>query len=274
MRDSDLLASRPVRGALGLVFVLSAFVIYLPLMVMMLFSVNSGRFQTLPFREPTLQWYLRIASDRGFADGLLNSLVVATGASLLATTIGFLAAYGFQKARLPGRPLLLGLVLAPLAVPLILIGIGMRLQITAIGLQPALWIVMLGQTVYVLPLAILNLRARIAKVPPSLEEAALSLGAGRLRAIFGIVAPACGSTLLATLLLTFTFAFDEFVIAYFLTNFEITLPIKIWTTLVTGFDPTINAVGTGVFLFSLTLGIAAQLFLVARRPNTAGGRPA
>ena len=64
--------------------------------------------------------------------------------------------------------------------------------------------------------------------------------------------------MIATLLLTFTFAFDEFVIAYFLTNFEITLPIKIWTTLVTGFDPVINAVGVAVFLFSMTLGLLAQ----------------
>ena len=153
---------------------------------------------------------------------------------------------------------------APLAVPLILIGIGMRLQISALGISPALWLVALGQTVYVLPLATLNLRTRIMRVPPSLEEAALSLGAGRMRAIFGIVAPACGSTLVATLLITFTFAFDEFVIAYFLTNFQLTLPIRIWTTLVTGFDPTINAVGTAVFLFSLAVGIMAQAVLLTR----------
>lgn len=271
MTQVDLLVSRWVRGVLAAFFILATFIIYLPLFVMVVFSFNSGRFQTLPFREPTLQWYLRAASDQSFIDGLTNSLIIASGASLLATTIGFLAAYGFHRSNIPARPLLLGLVLAPLAVPLILIGIGMRLQITSIGLEPALWIVMLGQTVYVLPLAILNLRARIARVPPSLEEAALSLGASRLRAIFGIVAPACGSTLIATLLLTFTFAFDEFVIAYFLTNFEITLPIKIWTTLVTGFDPTINAVGTAVFVFSLSLGVTAQLFLAARQSRTERG---
>lgn len=269
MSAADLVAARPARIALGLLFAVTLVVVYLPLAVMMVFSFNSGRYQTLPFREPTLDWYVRLAADRGFIDGLLNSLAIAAGASLLATTLGFLAAYGFHRARLPGKPLLLGLVLAPLAVPLLLIGIGMRLQITALGLQPALWLVLLGQTVYVLPLAILNLRARIARVPPSLEEAALTLGAGRLRALFGIVAPACGATLLATIMLTFTFAFDEFVIAYFLTNFEVTLPIKIWTTLVTGFDPTINAVGTAVFLFSLTVGVAAQAVLLARQPRGA-----
>ena len=264
MTERALLTTRGLRATLGLVFGVTLVTVYLPLTVMMVFSFNSGRYQTLPFREPTLQWYVRMAQDGSFANGLTNSLVVAAVASVLATTLGFLAAYGFHRSRVPGRTVLLALVLAPLAVPLILVGIGMRLQVTALGLSPGLWLVMLGQTVYVLPLAILNLRTRIMQVPPSLEEAALSLGASRLRAIFGIVAPVCGSTLMATLLITFTFAFDEFVIAYFLTNFQLTLPIKIWTTLVTGFDPTINAVGTAVFLFSLTAGITAQVVLLAR----------
>lgn len=264
-----LTASRAARWGLGLLFGLAVVVVYLPILVMVVFSFNSGRYQTLPFRDFTTDWYLRVLQDASFSEGLLTSLAIAGSASLLATTLGFLAAYGFHKAQLPAKPILLGLVLAPLAVPLILVGIGMRLQITAFGLSPSLWLVLLGQTIYVLPLAVLNLRVRIARIPPSLEEAALTLGASRMRAIIEILAPACGATLLATLLLTFTFAFDEFVIAYFLTNFQITLPIKIWTTLVTGFDPTVNAVGTFVFLFSVTLGVLAQTVLLARQ---SGGR--
>lgn len=265
----DMVAPRALRGALGLVFAGAILVIYLPIVVMAVFSFNSGRYQTLPFREPTLDWYVQLARDQSFLDGLGNSLLIASGAAVLATALGFFAAYGFYKARLPGKPLLIGLVLAPLVVPLLLIGIGMRLQLNALGLQPSLFFVLFGQTVYVLPLAVLNLRARLAHVPPSLEEAAMSLGASRMRALAEIVAPACATTLLATLLLTFTFAFDEFVIAYFLTNFQVTLPIKIWTTLVTGFDPKINAAGTLVFLFSLTVGVGAQAILLLRGAKAA-----
>ena len=132
-----------------------------------------------------------------------------------------------------------------------LIGISLRLYFVSLGLKPSLWLVFVGQTLFVLPLAILNLRNRIAQIPRSHEEAAWALGASRLRAIVEIVLPSCRFAVVATLIVTFTFAFDEFVIAYFLTNFDITLPIKIWTTLVTGFDPTINAVGVCVFLFSM-----------------------
>lgn len=264
-RLTALTSTRPVRVGLGALFAVTAVIIYLPLLVMVLFSFNSGRYQTLPFREPTTEWYARAIADKGFTDGLANSLLLASLASVLATAFGFLCAYALVRARFAGKPIVLALVLAPLAVPLILIGIGMRLQATRLGVEPALWLVLIGQTVYVLPLAVLNLRGHIADLPPSLEEAAMSLGAGRWRAVIEIVAPSCAPALLATLLLTFTFAFDEFIIAYFLTNFDITLPIKIWTSLVTGFDPTINAVGTGVLLFSLTLGLGAQLMILSTR---------
>ena len=156
------------------------------------------------------------------------------------------------------------LVLAPLAVPLILIGISLRLYFVSVGFEPSLGLVYAGQVLYVLPLAVLNLRNRIAQIPKSHEEAAWALGASRLRAIIEIVLPACKLAIVATLIITFTFAFDEFVIAYFLTNFSITLPIKIWTSLVTGFDPAINAAGAMVFSFSMILGIVAQVLFMRR----------
>lgn len=265
---TSLVTTRAARGLLGLFFGLLIICVYLPLATMFVFSFNSGRYQTLPFREFTFDWYVRAVSDVGFTNGLVNSLMLATGASTLAVIIGFLCAYALVRARVPAMAALTALILAPLAVPLILLGIGMRLQLTSAGVPLSLWAVLGGQTVYVLPLAIMNLRARLLQVPESLEEAAISLGAGRLRAMLEIVAPVCGTAIAATFLITFTFAFDEFVIAYFLTNFETTLPIKIWTTLVTGFDPTINAVGTGVLLFSLMIGLIAQLILLRR--NTDG----
>lgn len=264
MSHRSLVLTRGARALLVLFFALMVIVVYMPLATMFVFSFNSGRFQTLPFRGFTFDWYVRAASDTGFVDGLVNSLVIASVASIAATVIGFFCAYALVRARIPGKGVLTLLILAPLALPLILLGIGMRLQLTSAGVPLSLWAVLFGQTVFVLPLAIMNLRARLIQVPMSCEDAAVSLGASRLRARLEIVAPMCKTSLGATLLITFTFAFDEFVIAYFLSNFETTLPIKIWTTLVTGFDPTINAVGTGVLIFSLFLGFVAQSILLRR----------
>ena len=245
-----------VRGAFATIFGVAAIVIYLPIVVMFVFSFNSGRYQVMPFRDFTVRWYERLLVDPQYISGLVNSVLIAGAVSVTATAIAFACAYSLVNARFPGKTAATLFVLAPLAVPLVLIGISLRLYFVSLGLEPSLWLVFVGQTLFVLPLAILNLRNRIAQIPRSHEEAAWALGASRLRAIVEIVLPSCRFAVVATLIVTFTFAFDEFVIAYFLTNFDITLPIKIWTTLVTGFDPTINAVGVCVFLFSLGMGIA------------------
>ena len=238
--------------------------IYLPIIVMAVFSFNSGRYQVMPFREFTLVWFGRVFRDAQYFSGLMNSVTVASAVSVSATAIAFLCAYSLVNARFPGKTAVTLFVLAPLAVPLILTGIGLRLYFVSIGFEPSLGLVYAGQVLYVLPLAVLNLRNRIAQIPRSHEEAAWALGASRLRAILEIVLPSCRFAIVATLIITFTFAFDEFVIAYFLTNFSITLPIKIWTTLVTGFDPAINAIGVMVFGFSMALGIAAQALFMRK----------
>lgn len=253
------------RWLFGGIFWTAALIIYLPILVMIAFSFNSTRYQVMPFRQFTTDWYARVFADTQYVEGLLNSLLVAGSVSMIATAIAFLCAYSLVNAEFPGKMLVTIFVLAPLAVPLILIGISMRLYFVNLGFQPSLGLAGVGQVIYVMPLAILNLRNRIAQIPKSQEEAAWALGAGRTRSMLEIVLPNCKFALAATLILTFTFAFDEFVIAYFLTNFSITLPIKIWTSLVTGFDPAINAVGTMVFLFSMALGICSQLLLMKEK---------
>ncbi len=248
----------------GLLFGTAALIIYLPIIVMIAFSFNSGRYQVMPFRQFTWKWYGRVFQDAQYVAGFVNSMTIAAAVSVTATAIAFACAYSLVNANFPGKMVVTLLVLAPLAVPLILIGIALRLYFVAIGFEPSLGLVYAGQVLYVLPLAVLNLRNRIAQIPKSHEEAAWALGASRLRAIFEIVVPACRLAIVATLIITFTFAFDEFVIAYFLTNFSITLPIKIWTSLITGFDPAINAVGVMVFSFSMVLGVIAQILFMRR----------
>jgi len=250
--------------ALALLFWITASVIYLPIGVMAVFSFSAARYQILPIPEYTTEWYTRVFTDGQYAAGFLNSVLLAGSVSLAATLVGFACAYSLVNARFPGKTAVTLLVLAPLAVPLLLVGIAMRIWTTMLGLQPSLPLAGVGQVLYVLPLAVLNLRNRIAQLPKSHEEAAWALGASRLWAIVDVILPACRASLLATFILCFTFAFDEFVIAYFLTNFSVTLPIKIWTTLVTGFDPTINALGTMVFVFSLMLGVTAQWLLMRK----------
>jgi spermidine/putrescine transport system permease protein len=128
----------------------------------------------------------------------------------------------------------------------------------SIGWHFSLLTVLLGHLIFSIPLALLILRARLLQIPISLEEAAWDLGAGRLRSLWEVVLPMALPGILVSILLTFTFSFDEFIVAYFLTQFELTLPIKIWANLITGFDPTVNAIGSIVLVLSLTVVLMAQ----------------
>lgn len=252
---------------LALLALVFGLLLYLPLAVMVLFSVNRARFATFPFSAFSWRWYEQLLADPAWIAALVNSLMVGLAASFIATVLGFLCGYSLAVARFRGKDAFTLLVLAPLAVPLILLGVSIRVMMFALGLQPSLWFVLVGHVVYVLPLAVLLLRNRIARIPPSQEGAALDLGATRLQAIRLVVLPQCRTAIVATFLLTFTFAFDEFIIAYFLTTFELTLPLKIWVSLMTGFDPTVNAAGTLMLLASIAIGVTAQALSMRQDRN-------
>ena len=253
-----------LNNLLYILFFFIIFIIYLPIIVMIIFSFNSSKYQIMPFRDFTTEWYYRVINDTQYLEGLMNSLVVSFTVSLLATILAFFCSYSLVNSSFRGKSILNLFFLTPLVVPLILIGISLRFYLSAQGYEPSLYLVTIGQSIFVMPLAILNLSNRMSQIPKNLEEAAWSLGSSRIRSMFEIILPSCKFSLIATFILTFTFAFDEFIIAYFLNNFSITLPIKIWTSLVTGFDPAINAVGTLVFLTSLTLGLTAQLLFMKK----------
>ena len=236
-------------------------IIYAPMVLVVVFSLNSGRFLTLPLKSFSLEWYRLLLADSAFLEALQNSVYLATSVSLVATGLGFLGAYGLVHSHFRGKALLTQFLITPLAVPGILLGLALRVYCLRLGWQFSLMTAFLGHLLVALPLAVLVLKARILQIPKSLEEAAWNLGARRWRSLFEVVLPLCIPGLVASLLLTFTLSFDEFIIAYLLTQFEITLPIQIWTLLITGFDPTVTAIGTCVFVLSLGVALLAQLLV-------------
>jgi spermidine/putrescine transport system permease protein len=105
----------------------------------------------------------------------------------------------------------------------------------------------------------LIIRARLSGLPVQYEEPGWDLGASRLRAIWHIVIPLTLPGIIAAFLLTFTLSFDEFLIAWFVCGFQATLPVKIWELIRSGLNPTINALGSVIFVFSMALAIVASL---------------
>lgn len=252
------------RIPLILTLALTGAVIYLPILFVVIFSFNSGRFQVFPLKGFSLVWYQKMLSDTAFMDALKNSVIVSLGVGVVSTIFGFLGAYSLVKAEFRFKDLLSTLLITPLAVPGVLLAISLRVYFYSLGWSFSLLTVFLGQLITNIPLALMIIRARLLQIPLSLEEAAWDLGAGRLRSLAEVILPMTIPSMIVSMLLTFTFSFDEFIIAYFLTQFELTLPIKIWANLITGYDPTVNAIGTIVFFLSLMIVFFGQRFVLGK----------
>lgn len=254
-------------GWAGLIGAFYAF-IYLPVAVLILFSFHDGRVPVPPFEGPTLHWYGRVLANGKLIEAAGNSLAVGILSSAAATALGFLAAVGFARHRVPLARAVEAMLVIPLTVSYIIIGLGLLITLNGLGLSKSLVAVGLGHVVINLPLCFLIALSQMGPAEARLEAAARDLGASELSVMTRVTLPLAAPALVAGFFLSFTLSWDEFVIAFLLTNFDVTLPVVIWSMLRTGLNPETNAAGTLVFGVSLALVALVELVVLRRR----GGR--
>ena len=238
--------------------------IFLPVGVLVLFSFQDGRLPVPPFNGPSLRWYADVLADRRLMSGLANSLMVAGLSSAVALVLGFLAAQGLARYRLPGTALLRVVLIAPLTVSYLIIALGLLTLYNRADVGLSLWTAGIGHVVINLPLCFAILYAAMGEHQRAAEQAARDLGASEWRVMALITAPMMMPAMLAAYFLAFTFSWDEFIIAFLLTRFDVTLPVEIWSLLRSGLTPRANAIGSLVFLVSVAVVIVLQLVLVRR----------
>jgi spermidine/putrescine transport system permease protein len=238
--------------------------IFLPVIVLMLFSLQGSQIPVPPFNGPSLKWYAEVLGDRGVIEALWNSVLVAALSSAAAVLLGFLAAYGFARFQFRGNALLRGFLTAPLAVSYLIIGMGLLVTFNAVALPKSLLAVGIGHVVINLPLAFAIIYSQMGDHQINIERAARDLGAGDWQVLWLITAPMLWPALFAAFFLSMTFSWDEFVIAFLLTRFEVTLPVEIWNMMRGGLNPKTNAIGSLVFLISIVFVLAAELIVFRR----------
>lgn len=248
-----------MRG-LGWVYLTAVFVfIYLPVVVLVLFSFQDSRLPVPPFDGPTLKWYVEVLSDRDIVAALVNSLIIAIVSSALALILGFVAAQGLARVRLPGAMLMRAALIAPMTVSYLIIALGLLTMFNDMGVRPSLWTAGIGHVVINLPLCFAILFAAMGEHQKNAERAARDLGASDWQVLVLVTAPMLKPALFAAFFLSVTFSWDEFIIAFLLTRFEVTLPVEIWSMLRSGLSPETNAIGSFVFLVSIAILIALEL---------------
>jgi spermidine/putrescine transport system permease protein len=239
--------------------------IFLPVAALILFSFQGSQIPVPPFNGPSLKWYASILADTRITTGLGNSLIVALVSSLVATLMGFLAAWGVARFALRWSAFWKGLITLPLTVAYLIIAMGLLIFFNRIGIAKSLFAVGIGHVVINMPLCFAIILSQMTANQANIERAARDLGAADWQVLFLITAPMLAPALFASFFLSFTFSWDEFIIAFLLTRFETTLPVEIWNMLRAGLSPKTNAVGSLVFFVSVSFVIMFEIFAFRKR---------
>lgn len=230
--------------------------LYLPIVVLVVMSFNSGE-SAYSFEGASLRWYGELAGDERIRDGLVNTLIVATGSTVIATVLGTMLAVGL--ARHARSKLLDAIALMPAVLPDLVIGIGLLVLYGALQFTLGLYSVVLAHGMFATAFVAAVVRTRLTGADTSLEEASRDLGAGPVTTFLRITLPQLAPGIIAGALLAFTLSLDEFVIAFFtIGNDDPTLPIVIYSMLRFGVTPEINALAAILLLVSFTAVIAGQ----------------
>ncbi|MFN4154095.1 MAG: ABC transporter permease [Paracoccaceae bacterium] len=235
--------------------------LYLPIVVLIVFSFNDSSQLTLPLQGFTLTWYERMAGNRDLLAALWNSLYVACAATALTVIIGVPAALALDRFSFPGKTLFRRLVLLPLVLPGIITGISLLSLFKIMGVRLSLEAVIIGHATALLSVVVTQVFARLQRLNRNLEDAAADLGAKPLTVLLLVVLPNIRSAIIGSALLAFTLSFDEIPVTFFLTGRDNTLPMYIWSTLRRGMTPEINAIASLIMLGSFVLAMISVWLL-------------
>lgn len=189
---------------------------------------------------------------------------MAATAGALSTALGFATAYTDFRYGFRFKNAYLALALLPPTIPLVIMGLAMLAWLARLGLSGTLPGIVIAHTVMGAPFAMAICRLRLQQMDPSLEAAAWNLGASPWRAMRNVVLPFSAPAIISAYCLTAAVSFDEFIVAWFVSGLNKTVPVMILEILQGNVDPQINAIGTVVFLTSMTLVIAAQLLILRK----------
>jgi len=242
--------------------------LYLPILVLIVYSFNGQGVGGFPPRNLTLDWYRTLFADGAIWDSVLNSLLVAFAAMLISLALGIPAALALDRAQFPGKALFRRLVLLPLILPGIITGLSLLMLFRQADMKLSLATIVLGHGTALISVATTEVFAGLQKLDRAQEEASLDLGATYWQTFWRITVPNLRLSIIGAALLIFTLSMDEIAVSFFLIGRDNTLPLEIWGRLRRGITPEINAVGTLIVAASFVTVVASVVLLRDRKINS------
>ena len=227
--------------------------IYLPMVVVVVYSFNPEAVNVFPMRGFSLRWYRMLLEDEQLLTALRISVLVALGGTSIGLLLGVPGAIALARHDFPGKRILERVVLLPLTLPGIVTGVAMLSFFPLIGVPVSLLAVVMGHGTFLIAITLTQVYARLRRLDPSLEEASADLGAPPLTTFRRVVLPNIKTAIIGSALLSFTLSLDEIPVTFFLIAGDNTLPIQIWAMMRRGISPEVNAISTLVFAGSIGL---------------------
>ena len=228
--------------------------LYLPLIIVVLYSFNDSKLNA-EWIGFTGKWYDKLFHNEEMIEAASNSLIIALVASLVSTILGTLAGLALHRYKLRLLPVL---ILAPVAIPEILMGVALLVFFVMLNLTLGMVSVILAHIAFCISFVAVVVRSRLAGMDESLVEAARDLGASPLKAFWLVTLPLIMPGIIAGALMAFTLSIDDFVITFFTSGAGTsTLPVKIYTMVKIAVTPEVNAVSTLLMLLTLCLIVVA-----------------
>ncbi len=239
--------------------------LYLPIVLLVVFSFNASRLVTV-WGGFSTQWYGSLFRNQGLMDAAWVTIRVALVSATAATVLGTMAALVLTRyTRFRGRVLFTGMVFAPLVMPEVITGLSLLLLFVAIGLDRGFLTVTLAHITFSMCFVAVVVQSRLISFDRSLEEAAMDLGAPPVKTFFQITLPVIAPAIVSGWMLAFTLSLDDLVIASFASGpGATTLPMKIYSQVRLGVTPEINAACT-ILIAIVSVGVIAASIVNKRR---------
>ncbi|MGI1663894.1 ABC transporter permease [Palleronia sp. KMU-117] len=234
-------------------------VLYLPVLFIPMFSLNDSIYVRFPLEGFTFRWYAELWTREPVWNAMWNSIRVGVSVAVVSTILGVVAARAITRYRIPGKSALVTFIMMPLVIPGIIFGVALLVLLSRLGVPLSLYTVTLGHLIVCLPFSVATLLPRFDGFDPSLEEASADLGENGWWTFWRVTFPMVFPGIVASLLLTFTISFDEFIMAFFLSGTDPTLPMYIWGQLRFPQEfPSVLAMASLILFFSVPLIFIAQ----------------
>lgn len=235
--------------------------LYAPVVLLPLFAFNDATIIAFPLNQFTTKWFDVLWQTEALHQAVTNSMIVGVSTAVLSTILGACAARASVRYRFPGKRGFVGFIMLPLVLPEIIVAVALLVLLMQLGFPLSIWTVIGGHVLICIPFSIAILSSAYQGLDKSLEEASLDLGETRWGTFRRIILPLILPGVISSLLITFTISLDEFIIAFFLTGTDVTLPVYIWSQMrFPAKLPSVMALGTILLALSIVLLILAEWF--------------